>query len=161
MPRGMYDGWLALRDGLRTMVPPLYWFDYGSRVFSVLASPEMMPELPDFYLCIPFDGETERFEEQAQHSVKAYWQQKIFAFARDKSDIPLESDGLELIAKIRDDLTRFFLANPTLSGAVQEIALIGTEREAAFDLDHSYAELVFRIEVLQFVDSSALGPAAS
>jgi hypothetical protein len=156
----MYDGWDALRTGLKAINGSTggYWYDFSTRVYDRLVLPSATT--PDVYLCIPFADEPERFEEQEQHSVRCKWSQTIFAFARDTKEHDTETEMMKLISRARDDVVKYLLDNPTLGGAVYEARLVSALRTAgALDAD-DYGELELLVEIEQVVQSSDLGSAA-
>ena len=162
MAKGMFDGWTALKDGLESINGTTgdYFNDYADRVFAKLVTPEEADEMPDYYLCIPFAEEPERYEETDQHGIRCVWTQTIFGFVRDTKEDPTDTDAIELISEIRDDLLRYFLLNPKLDSAVQEARPLSCVYIAGWAMDADYGELAMTIEITQIVDDGDLGSAA-
>lgn len=161
MAKGMWDSWKALRDELRDINGSTggYWYSFNSdSVLEKIVLPEEAPGLADPYLCVPLLEDTERFEEQEQHSVRPVSNHTVVAFARDDREDLTETSTPEFICKIRDDVVRMILTDHTLSGKVASSRLVGSTYTAGAELEYGVLEMV--IEITQFVDLNDIGSAA-
>lgn len=121
-----------------------YWNTIGaSGVYKTLVVPSEAALTPDVYVCIP-DVEGSRHEEQQQRSVKRFRTQPIHGFVRDGST--------ETAMKLHDDLTRYFLIDPTLGGAVKNVRLLPGSRVAG--VVEGYGEVIFPIEIEQLLSAA-------
>ncbi len=160
--KGMYDGWTGLKNGLETIngAGGGYWNDFTtSKVYDSLILPDDMQEMPEFYLCIPYVDEPESFVDM-QRGVTSEWTQTIFAFVRESKDDPSSNKTVELISKIRDDLTRYLLNNPSLGGTVDVCEPVSGFRVAGHDTDAEYGEYQMQVKITQYIGGDDLGPDA-
>lgn len=158
--RGMYDGWTALKNGIASIdgAGSGYWNDFTGRVFGKLLLPGESEGMPtDFYVCLPFADEPETFPDH-QRMLRSEWTQTVFVFVRDDEDAPDSTGQIELVAKVRDDLVRYFLTDPTLGGAVDDVALLPAVRTAGVHED--YGEYQLPLQITQYIDAARLGPDA-
>jgi hypothetical protein len=164
IPKGMYNGRVALKAALQSINGSTggYYNDLSSlRVFDKLILPDERSDMPAVYLCMPLADEIERFEEQEQHGVRCFWSQTIFGFAQDTSSDPMSTDLVDIIAKLRDDLVRYFQKTPRLGGTVVRNVKLTTDQLVAGMLgEDDYGELQLTIEVEQLIGWADLGPDA-
>ena len=160
--RGMFNGWTGLSNSLKaiTGAPGGYWNDFSAAVFENLVQASDSQEMPDVYLCIPFAGDQERYEDQENRSLTCIWRQTIWAFVRDTKQHPTSTGTIELVSKIRDDLVRRILLDPTLGGTVQEIRLLEGFRIGGAEAHDGYGYLELDVEIEQIIGAADLGPDA-
>src|SRR5262245_10845591 len=154
----MYTAWAGLFAGLKTIsTGGGYWNTFNSaNVFGPLVKPDDQAELPATYLCIPFYDDEETFSDQ-QRGAMAEWVQTSFAFVRDTKYSDSETATIEKVAKVRDDLVRYVLKNPTLGGTVDEVVFVAGGRTAGHGRDHRYGEYQLYLRMRQYLDENTLG----
>ena len=152
-----YVGLLAWLRGINGLAGG-YFYDLTSQVFTRLELPSdnVAIELP--YLAIPLEGAVERVDEQNETHVRLSWLQPIHGFAPNNSVCdpdPREVDNVSIL-RLRDDVLRRLLLDPTLGGKVttsevESVTIFGPE--AAF----AYGELTVTLRVYSWAAAHDLG----
>ncbi len=138
----------AAADVLKGLTGGDFNTNLEQRVYTRLLLPPTETSIKLPYACVPLEQEGETIEYEGFAFIST-WRLVGYAFFEDnpESDV-LNSNGAEQAAKFRDDLIRAFMADQTLSGAVQNCEVNRVETFSGSDSDAT-TWVVFTVEFTQ------------
>lgn len=135
-----------------------WWHSFESRVYTKLVTPADFPGGAKFpYACLPLNQEAEAisYEDRAATS---RWSMTLYGFFDEKhyNDVQ-NTDSVEMVSKLRDDLIRLVMGDQKLSGQTTNLEVVSVNSIAGITDDYAEVQAVIQFE--QIFGRQNLGPA--
>lgn len=163
--RVAYRKWTVmqtLREKLIGIAGGEFHHDIKQRVFYSLVIPEDdAADLGPEYICIPFDGQVQRYPEVEDRHSKIEWTQGIWAFIQDPSEDLVDREGrlIQLAADMEDDIIKALTGDPKFDSGVHNSEMVESRVFAGVDKAIPYAEVYAQLRFEAWIERDDLGPA--
>jgi hypothetical protein len=135
-----------------------YRTNLGGRVYTVLATPDVLPDSSLPYVCVPLLDEEQTFSDYDDSVIESRWRQTIFAYVGERESDPLETTTTADAANVCDDIVKAVLADLTLAGAVRTTRLVSASTVSGLKAgEPEFAEVVVVLEFTQVFTRDELG----